>query len=239
MDIQSGTKTVQSLIRSWKDGDIQLPPFQRGYVWQIRKTLNLLDSLYRRYPIGAIYLWRPSEKSKLRPKRRKDGRNRLDFTHYVIDGQQRLTSLAAAFGLSEMYDESNQRSLECSLELTTDDAEGDGVRLTRLFHSPANKNERAGRDLNDAPTRVPLRDLAGGEPIERLRERKRGNLKKPAILTSRSRRPRSASTVQLIYLSAQFPFSPSKMRLMMRWWPCSSASTAARGYDAVIFRRRT
>jgi hypothetical protein len=177
MDIQQGSRTVKSLIRSWGDGDIQLPPFQRPYVWQIRKTLNLLDSLYRPYPIGAIYLWRPAEKSKLRPKRRPDGHNRLDFTHYVIDGQQRLTSLAAAFGLSEMYHETNKRSLECSLELTTDEAEGDGTRLTRLFHSPANKNEKEGPELKDAPSRVRLRDLLGGESLERLRERKKSELK--------------------------------------------------------------
>ncbi len=177
MEVQPSTKTIQSLIRSWENGDLQLPPFQRPYVWQIRKTLNLLDSLYRRYPIGAIFLWMPSEKSKLRPKRRPDGRHRADFTYYVIDGQQRITSLAAAFGLSEMYHQSNMRSLQCALELTTDDAEGDGIRLTRLFHSPANKNERQGPLLNDAPTRVPLRDLPGREQIERLRERKKKELK--------------------------------------------------------------
>lgn len=177
MEIQQSSRTVKSLIRSWGKGDIQLPPFQRPYVWQIRKTLNLLDSLYRPYPIGAIYLWKPSEKSKLTPKRRPDRNYRLDFTHYVIDGQQRLTSLAAAFGLSEMYHETNKRSLECSLELTTDDTEGDGSRLTRLFHSPANRNEKEGPELNDAPSRVPLRDFLDGESLDRLRERKKTELK--------------------------------------------------------------
>ena len=177
MEIQQTSKTVKSLIRNWGEGDIQVPPFQRPYVWQIRKTLNLLDSLYRPYPIGAIYLWRPSEKSKLRPKRSPDRHHRLDFTHYVIDGQQRLTSLSAAFGRSEMYHETNKRSLECSLELTTDDTEGDGSRLTRLFHSPANRNEKEGSKLNDAPSRVPLRDLYDGEPLDQLRERKKEELK--------------------------------------------------------------
>ena len=177
MDVQPSTKTIQSLIRSWANGDIQIPPFQRPYVWPIRKTLNLLDSLYRRYPIGAIFLWRPSEKSKLRPKRRQYGYRRTDFAYYVIDGQQRLTSLAVAFGSFEMFHQTNKRSLQCALELTTDDAKGDGFRLTRLFHSPANKNERQGLLLNDAPTRVPLRDVTGLEQIERLRGRKKKELK--------------------------------------------------------------
>jgi hypothetical protein len=177
MEVQPGSKTIQALMRDWNDGDMQLPPFQRPYVWPIRKTLNLLDSLHRRYPIGAIFLWRPSKKSKLRPKRRPDGRHHADFTHYVIDGQQRLTSLAAALGMSEMSDPSNGRSLECSLELTTEDSDRDGIRLTRLFHSPANKNERDGPLLKDAPTRVPLRDLVGGKAIDQLRERKKRELK--------------------------------------------------------------
>ena len=176
MEIQQGQRTVKSLIREFNDGMIQLPPFQRPYVWKIRKTLNLLDSLYRGYPIGAIYLWKPSAKSKLKPKHHPSGHKHADFTHYVIDGQQRLTSLIAAFGLSEISDPSNGRRLECSLELATDDGEGDGIRLTRLFHSPANKSEGDGQ-LHDAPTRVWLRVLVGGDPIDRVREDKKAELK--------------------------------------------------------------
>ncbi|MGO8733603.1 MAG: DUF262 domain-containing protein [Terriglobia bacterium] len=176
MEIQQGQRTVKSLIGEFNAGDIQLPPFQRPYVWKIRKTLNLLDSLYRGYPVGSIYLWKPSAKSKLKPKHHPTGKKHADFTHYLIDGQQRLTSLIAAFGLSEIFDPSNGRSLECSLELATDDSEGDGIRLTRLFHSPANKSEGDGQ-LHDAPTRVWLRVLAAGDPIDRVREDKKAELK--------------------------------------------------------------
>jgi hypothetical protein len=176
MEIQQGQKTVNSLMREFNDGTIQLPPFQRPYVWKIRKTLNLLDSLFRGYPIGAIYLWKPSAKSKLKPKPHPSGLKHVDFTYYVIDGQQRLTSLIAAFGLSQMTDLSNGRSLACSLELATADSDGDGIRLTRLFHSPANKSEGDGLP-HDAPTRLWLNALVDGGPMDQVREDKKEELK--------------------------------------------------------------
>jgi hypothetical protein len=176
MEIQQGQKTINSLMREFNEGKIQLPPFQRPYVWKIRKTLNLLDSLFREYPIGAIYLWKPSAKSKLKPKPHPSGVKHVDFTDYVIDGQQRLTSLIAAFGLSQLTDLSNGRSLACSLELATDDSEGDGIRLTRLFHSPANKSEGDGLP-HDALTRLWLSVLVDGRPMDQVREEKKEELK--------------------------------------------------------------
>ena len=176
MEIQQGQRTVNSLMREFNDGTIQLPPFQRPYVWKIRKTLNLLDSLLRGYPIGAIYLWKPSAKSKLKPKPHPSGLKHVDFTYYVIDGQQRLTSLIAAFGLSQVTDPSNGRSLACSLELATEDSDGDGIRLTRLFHSPANKKEGDGLP-HDAPTRLWLNALADGRPVRLISDDKEDELK--------------------------------------------------------------
>jgi len=176
MEIQNGNRKLKHLILEFNEGNIQLPPFQRPYVWKIRKTLNLLDSLYREYPIGAIYLWGPSAGSKLRPKRHPSvGDKHVPFTSFVIDGQQRLTSLIAAFGLSEISDQSNGRSLQCSIELTTDDSDGDGIRLTRLFHSPANKRDGDGPS-DDTPTRVWLRNLVDDGAIDGLRQSKKTEL---------------------------------------------------------------
>ena len=54
MEIQQGQKTVNSLMREFNDGTIQVPPFQRAYVWKIRKTLNLLDSLFWGYGRNSL-----------------------------------------------------------------------------------------------------------------------------------------------------------------------------------------
>jgi uncharacterized protein with ParB-like and HNH nuclease domain len=48
-NVRSGETDLRGLMRDWNRGDIQVPPFKRAYVWKIRKTLNLLDSLYRRF----------------------------------------------------------------------------------------------------------------------------------------------------------------------------------------------
>ncbi len=163
---------LHELLRKFDAGEYQLPAFQRPFVWRIRQTLNLLDSLLRGYPISVIYLWKPGIDSKLRPKGRtftgKDGPPRVErFEAYIIDGQQRLTSLHAAFGMSEAFDFYNGRSLECWLELDGED-ERDG-RLTRLFQSPANKQYLSHDSQQQQPWRIRLRDLLDPEQHQKVR----------------------------------------------------------------------
>lgn len=38
-------------------GSIALPEFQRGYVWNREQVRGLLDSLYRRHPVGSLLVW--------------------------------------------------------------------------------------------------------------------------------------------------------------------------------------
>ena len=89
---------VTDLVERFDSGEIRLPLMQRDYVWKPRKVTALLDSLYRAWPIGSFYVWRALEEehpSKVRvgmpPKRRLDG-----FAGFLLDGQQRLTSLSLA-----------------------------------------------------------------------------------------------------------------------------------------------
>ena len=67
-------------------------------MWRPRKVVELLDSLYQGWPIGSFYIWQthddhPSKKRTggLLTKRRLDG-----FYGFLLDGQQRLTSLSLA-----------------------------------------------------------------------------------------------------------------------------------------------
>jgi hypothetical protein len=89
---------VADLVERFDSGEIRLPLMQRDYVWKPRKVTALLDSLYRAWPIGSFYVWRALEDehpAKIRvgmpPKRRLDG-----FAGFLLDGQQRLTSLSLA-----------------------------------------------------------------------------------------------------------------------------------------------
>ncbi len=56
---------VSSILGWVKDGDIAIPEIQRPFVWKTVKVRDLMDSLYRGYPIGYIITWESIIKSHL------------------------------------------------------------------------------------------------------------------------------------------------------------------------------
>lgn len=80
---------VETLLAWIKSGEIAIPEIQRPFVWKAKKVRDLIDSLYKGYPVGYIITWQnPTVKLK-------DGsfsRNKK----VLIDGQQRITALTAA-----------------------------------------------------------------------------------------------------------------------------------------------
>lgn len=54
LNLSSSTVSLLELLRKFDTGAYQLPAFQRPFVWRVRQTLNLLDSLLRGYPISVI-----------------------------------------------------------------------------------------------------------------------------------------------------------------------------------------
>jgi len=49
---------VTELISSISKGDLILPEFQRGYVWNRDQVKEYLSSLYRGYPTGSFLIWK-------------------------------------------------------------------------------------------------------------------------------------------------------------------------------------
>lgn len=76
-------------------GELRLPEMQRRYVWKSTRVRDLLDSLYRGYPSGAILLWETDEKVPLQAFSVPQQNNPYQSTRLLLDGQQRLTSLSA------------------------------------------------------------------------------------------------------------------------------------------------
>ncbi|MFC4671447.1 DUF262 domain-containing protein [Seohaeicola nanhaiensis] len=94
------SRKYQDLIADIEKGVIKIPKFQREFVWPIEKTAALLDSIVKGYPIGTFILWKTNQ----RMADVKDvGNISLPATpddrqvEYVLDGQQRMTSLFAAY----------------------------------------------------------------------------------------------------------------------------------------------
>lgn len=80
---------IETLLTWVKSGEIAIPEIQRPFVWAATKVRNLLDSLYRGYPVGYLIAWRnPTVKLK-------DGSSSVG-KRVLIDGQQRVTALMAA-----------------------------------------------------------------------------------------------------------------------------------------------
>ena len=98
-DPQPTVDRVDELARRVLSGDILLPKFQREFVWGRSQVLNLLDSVYRNYPIGSVLLWQ--SRQELRSENYiADLEIRLpkpDYpVNYLLDGQQRLSTVCGA-----------------------------------------------------------------------------------------------------------------------------------------------
>lgn len=91
---------IRELVRRVINGQLRVPAFQRGFVWDANRVAYLMDSIYKGYPFGAVLLWRTRERLKFE---RKLGPFELpnsdpDFpVDYILDGQQRITSIFGVF----------------------------------------------------------------------------------------------------------------------------------------------
>jgi hypothetical protein len=90
--------TVETLLSNIKAGSIAIPEMQRPFVWDSAKVRDLVDSLYKGFPIGYIIVWQnPDVKLK-------DGTKAIG-KKVLIDGQQRITAMAAAIVGQEVLDD--------------------------------------------------------------------------------------------------------------------------------------
>ena len=106
MSTFDSTKTrLATLLEDIVNGKIQLPDFQRGWVWDDEHIRSLLVSIARAFPVGAIMLLESGgdAKFKTRPVEGVDltkiTPNKLE--KLILDGQQRLTSLTQVLMFKE------------------------------------------------------------------------------------------------------------------------------------------
>ena len=79
--------TIPDLIDS---GYMALPKFQRGYVWKRDQVRGLMDSLYRRHPVGSLLVWATAAEGA---SHRGEHELAPGVVRLLLDGQQRITSL--------------------------------------------------------------------------------------------------------------------------------------------------
>jgi hypothetical protein len=87
--------SVEELVGMIERGQLRLPEMQRRYVWRSTRVRDLMDSLYRGYPSGAILLWESAAEVPMQDTAVAQEANPFGTTQLLLDGQQRLTSLSA------------------------------------------------------------------------------------------------------------------------------------------------
>jgi hypothetical protein len=91
--------SVNTILGWINSNEVAIPEIQRPFVWNSTKVRDLMDSLYKGYPIGYIISWRNPDV------RLKDGTT-SSGKRVLIDGQQRVMALRAAIaGMTIVNDE--------------------------------------------------------------------------------------------------------------------------------------
>lgn len=88
--------SLPEVIGFIKRGEWKIPRFQRDFVWEKNKVIDLLDSIYKEFPIGSFFLWEPPKEYVKYYKNIPElnvKTNDSNSTQFILDGQQRLTSL--------------------------------------------------------------------------------------------------------------------------------------------------
>lgn len=91
------TYDVERLVHMAWEGKIRIPHFQRDFRWAWEDVRKLFDSIIKGYPIGSLLLWtRPAQAQTLQLGALRVNAPAVGEALWVVDGQQRLTSLANA-----------------------------------------------------------------------------------------------------------------------------------------------
>ena len=99
----STKQSLSDLLAEIDSGKIQLPDFQRGWVWDDDHVRSLLVSIARSFPVGAVMMLQTggAVNFQVRPVEgvEKEAAN-TSPDKLILDGQQRLTSLTQAIATS-------------------------------------------------------------------------------------------------------------------------------------------
>ena len=89
--------TLSDVLRAAQDGKLQLPDFQRGWVWEQDAIASLVASVARSFPIGALLTLQNGGEIRFAPRVVEGAPVAAgEPDELLLDGQQRVTSLFQA-----------------------------------------------------------------------------------------------------------------------------------------------
>lgn len=96
---RADSMAVEDVIQLAAEGRLRMPIFQRAFRWEPKDRRDLLDSIYRGYPVGTLLLWKnPPSSTGGRPLGVMSTAQPQGDQYLVVDGQQRLTTLWEGLG---------------------------------------------------------------------------------------------------------------------------------------------
>jgi hypothetical protein len=122
--------TVRELVDMVARSELRLPEMQRPYVWSSTRVRDLLDSLYRGYPSGAILVWETDQQAPTREIAVGQGPGAFVTQRLLLDGQQRVTSLCAVLQGKPVSVRNRKKPIEILFNLEHPD--GPPVDLTEV-----------------------------------------------------------------------------------------------------------
>ena len=113
----TGEPNLSELLEQAATGKLQLPDFQRGWVWDDNHIRSLIASVSLSYPIGAVMLLEVGGEGVRFKPRALEGASvppEVKPERLILDGQQRLTSLFLTLKSGKPVPTRTERGLEIS-----------------------------------------------------------------------------------------------------------------------------
>ena len=138
METFDSTKTsLYDILKDVHKGKIQLPDFQRGWVWDDNRIKGIIASVAKSFPIGAVMFLETGNESirfKTKPVEGAPEIDGQDPELLILDGQQRLTSLYQAIITNKVVKTKNAK----------------GYEINRWYYIDMEKAMDSGSDLEEA-----------------------------------------------------------------------------------------
>ncbi len=100
MAVQSNDTDLKDLLLQVQKGELQLPEFQRSWVWDDTKIVKLIESITMGFPMGALMFLETGGEVNYKPRiftGVDSSKSSVKPDYLVLDGQQRLTTLFQVF----------------------------------------------------------------------------------------------------------------------------------------------
>jgi len=171
---ENANRKYKALFDGIDYGKIKLPLFQRDFVWDKEQSAKLIDSILKGYPIGAFILWETKEALK---SAKNIGNHDLretsrgEYVQYVLDGQQRITSLYAIYkGICISKDKQNVDYRDIFIDLDFDPSKDE--QIVTVQKNPNKKNYISAHTLLTGKNSE-LLSLVGAEKINLIQDYKK------------------------------------------------------------------